>query len=741
MGFGRRLGCAALTAIAALGLGASVAAADNTKSDAFVLRVLSNRADLISDDNALLGLTLPRGQPLSGVEATLTHDGTDSDVTDRFKQRGNGQIFSLLKGLELGRSGVEVRLPGGRSRSVAFTNHPNGGPVFSGPQVQPWFCQETAQDAQCNEPPTYEFFYKSTDPTASGLQPYDPESPPSDVATTTTDEGVEAPFIVREETGYQDRDQYKIATLYQPDKPWKPWKPQPQWNHKVLITHGASCGITHETGSAPGVTDQEDPLSRGFVVMSTALDNAGHNCNIATQAESLVMAKERIVEQHGRIRYTIGTGCSGGALTQQQVANAYPGIYQGILPQCSYPDAISTGIQFADYHGLLLYLQSSEAIAAGITPVQWGPILGHLSGVNAVAADEAFFKNATNPQGPCVPEDVRYHPETNPGGVRCSILDYMINIFGPRPQSVWSPMEEAAGKGFAGQPINNVGVQYGLGAMQAAPPLLTPEQFVSMNEDGGGLDIDINRTTERSVGDRRALRNAYRSGAINSANHMDEVAIIDLRGPDPAIAHDAYRSWELRARLDREHGTHANQVIWFGPTPLLGSPTFAGEALLEMDEWLSAVEQDKSNKPLSRKILDNKPADLQDECEPTGLIVNDDCELITGPHRYGTPRTVAGDAITTDNAACRLQPLEDFDYGAISFTEDQMARLEATFPTGVCDFSKPGIGQQNTIAWQTYQRANGSVIYGGKSLGDAPNNSGAGWTSESFGGWVEPPQR
>ena len=86
------------------------------------------------------------------------------------------------------------------------------------------------------------------------------------------------PFIVRVETGYQDRDQYKIAMLFQPGKPWAPWAPQPQLNHKLLITHGASCGIDHETGTAPSTT-YDPALRRGFAVMSTALDNAGHNCN------------------------------------------------------------------------------------------------------------------------------------------------------------------------------------------------------------------------------------------------------------------------------------------------------------------------------------------------------------------------------------------------------------------------------------------------------------------------------
>src|SRR5258705_6179 len=124
---------------------------------------------------------------------------------------------------------------------------------------------------------------------------------PPDVATTTTPEGKTVPYIVRVETGYQDRDQYQIAALFDPSQPWAPWAPQPGWNHKLLITHGASCGIDHQTGSAPSVVN-DAALSRGFAVMSTALDNAGHNCSLATEAESLVMAKEHLVEAYGTIR-------------------------------------------------------------------------------------------------------------------------------------------------------------------------------------------------------------------------------------------------------------------------------------------------------------------------------------------------------------------------------------------------------------------------------------------------------
>jgi len=65
----------------------------------------------------------------------------------------------------------------------------------------------------------------------------------------------------------------------------------------------------------------------------------------------------------------------------------------------------------------------------------------------------------------------------------------------------------------------------------------------------------------------------------------------------------------------------------------------------------------------------------------------------------------------------------------------QWAALEKAFPTGVCDWSKPGVEQQDTIPWQTYQSSDGSVVYGGRSLGRAPARSGGGWTSGAFAGW------
>jgi hypothetical protein len=54
--------------------------------------------------------------------------------------------------------------------------------------------------------------------------PYDPANPPAEglVATTTTDQGVTVPYIVRTERGTEDRGIYDVAVLDDPSASWAP---------------------------------------------------------------------------------------------------------------------------------------------------------------------------------------------------------------------------------------------------------------------------------------------------------------------------------------------------------------------------------------------------------------------------------------------------------------------------------------------------------------------------------------
>ena len=94
-------------------------------------------------------------------------------------------------------------------------------------------------------PPKITYVYRSSDPTKHGFDAYDPANPPSDVATTTTDQGRKVPFVVRVETGVMDRGIYSIAILADPPEPWQPWAPQPGWNGKVLWPFGGDCKPYH----------------------------------------------------------------------------------------------------------------------------------------------------------------------------------------------------------------------------------------------------------------------------------------------------------------------------------------------------------------------------------------------------------------------------------------------------------------------------------------------------------------
>jgi hypothetical protein len=688
---------------------------------ALSISVLSGRADLVSGGSALVAINLPRSD-VHHVKVTLGR----RNVTREFAIREGGHYEGLVTGLVPGPNVLQATLRTGWATRITLVNHPIGGPVFSGPQLEPWTCESGAVDKKCDQSPSFKYLYMSTNPAKSGFQPYDPSSPPSDVAQTKTDQGVTVPFIVRTETGYMDRDQYQISVLYQPGKPWSAVAPQPQFDHKLLILHGASCGVEHQTGTSPATTGDaagDYALGKGFMTMSTALDNSGHNCDLPLQAESLVMAKEHIVNSYGTIRYTIGTGCSGGSLAQQWIANAYPGVYQGILPTCSFPDAWSTATQFLDYHLLLTYFLHATKWGLGVawTPTQMGDVLGGPDGVqNAEVSDAAQFHVAV-PTDPCTgtTDADRYNPQTNPGGVRCTIQDAAINVFGPEPKALWSANEKKLGHGFVRPPIDNVGVQYGLAALQKGE--ITPAAFVDLNAKIGGLDIDANPIAARSDGASPALARAYRSGMINEANNLNQTAIIDCRGPNPGLFHDAYRAFAVRARLDRAHGTHANQLIWEGPVALIADKNCELNSFIAMDRWLTAVERDHSGASLSRKIIRDKPSDLTDECwDGTGTKLSNSLCPAGVVNVEGTPRTVAGDAITTDANKCQLKPLRRGDYSGISFTQAQWTELENTFPAGVCDYSKPGVDQQPTIPWLTYQNAKGHVIYGGKPMGNPP---------------------
>ncbi len=390
-----------------------------------------------------------------------------------------------------------------------------------------------------------------------------------------------------------------------------------------------------------------------------------------------------------------------------------------------------------DYQLTRNYFENPTKWGTGVvwTPAQIAAVQGHPNYANSVELSTLYWPTLADPSYPCagVSSSQLWSP-SNPTGTRCDLEDYMINLFGPYKGD--NPY------GYAGIPLDDVGVQYGLLPLEEG--LITPEQFIDLNEKIGGYDNNYDTTTARMTAEEPALTNDYKGGGIDETNNLTDVAIIDLRGPDAGSFHDAYRSWAIRARLEQAEGHFpTNDVIWFGETPLIGDPDYAAEALVAMDGWLSAVEADHRNLNLEQKIADDRTSTVHDRCSDIPDVdqvvvpgVGEVCQSPLVQTRFATPRMEAGESIATDQEKCQLEPLSQSSYYPVVFSDQEWAELEQIFPNGVCDWSEPGVDQRPTIPWQTYQDASGKVIYGGKPLGPAPGGSGGGWTSSSFDEWM-----
>jgi Tannase-like family of unknown function (DUF6351) len=751
--------------------------------------VLSNRADLISGGDALVEVIVPPGiiQAMQNgnqkIKASLNSQPLPQDV---FALRPNGRVIGLVTGLKVGENTLTVQTPG-RAMSIVITNHPIGGPVFAGVQLEPWICATkvpqtvsvfgnagsnppvataTSQrsglnddpvDAQCNTPITYEYYYQPkalegsacvfnipgandiTDTTGAVacFVPFptlnDPSTRPADaaIANFTNDRGDTAKSIIRVERGSINRGLYYIKALYDPAVASAPWSPQKGWNQKLLWELPGGAGFSRfesqATDDDQGTKAEHILLGRGYMSARSSLTSNGSNSNSTLGAETLMMIKEHIIENYGEIRYTMGTGCSGGSLMQTSLSSAYPGLLDGLTVNCTFEDMQSTWKEVADcdlVQGHYYATPNGAALSADKRTAINGDI-------QAFCTNWSGFFRVHNPSvaGNCgggFPAALVYSA-ANPHGVRCSMPEHHAPILGK--------FIGVDGIARANTPRDNVGVQYGLRALQSGA--ITAEEFVQLNEGVGGYDVDGNVTPNRMTASSGVLHTMYSGGLISDGRQFAKMPIIDVRVNNNAgDIHANWRSMALRARLDQDHGSHDNNVIWatgrpthaIGPLPASTdswSKAMQSKVLLTMDEWLSNIESDPSSVPIEAKVVNNKPVEAVDFCLAT--YGETDAEIAAQlplfdpacPVKFTgkSIRQAAGEPVTDNYFKCQLKPLvfADPDYTGVLFTPAQQARLQAVFPAGVCDFTKPPAEQVPVNPWTTF-----AAGPGGQPLGPPP---------------------
>jgi hypothetical protein len=281
-------------------------------------------------------------------------------VTSAFRpEAGQSSLLGLVTGLTLGKNVLTAKAIGHnnqayRSAQLVLTNYPITGPIFSGPHEEPFYCMTQLfrlpastntlgppLDADCSITTRVDYVYRSTGGTFKTLP--SPTSYPADLAQTTTSEGKTVPYIVRVETGTINRGIYKTAVLHDPttEKAPTPFNPPAAWNHRLVYTLGGGCvGGWYIQGASIGNGGilEDLHLRQGYGIAASSLNVYGNNCQDLLAAETVLMTRARFIENFGPVELTIGFGCSGGTEAGYPIADNYPGLLDGLVMGCSFPE-------------------------------------------------------------------------------------------------------------------------------------------------------------------------------------------------------------------------------------------------------------------------------------------------------------------------------------------------------------------------------------------------------------------
>ena len=734
----------------ALSVTALAAAAPAAYADEVDLSVLSSRADQVSGGDALVRVDAPQDL-WNKLEVLRNGD----DVTGAFEPQDGG-LVGLVDGLELGDNELIVR-HNRRSLApfkaeLTLTNHPTEGPIFSGPQQRPFVCKtlgaglgEPIIDNQqgigyrvgpasaplgwsrnCSAETRVDYLYRNT---AGNFVALPASGRPADMSQTTLLDGRTVDYIVRRERGTINRFIYSFAMLVPGRDAAGAEANTSLWNERLIYTFDGGVAIGRNQGTPGGGSALYDiGLRKGYAIVHSSGTRTSTHYNLELGGETALMTKEEFVERYGVPLYTVGVGGSGGGIQQYVYGQNHPQLLDAGIPQYSYPDMVTQTIHVGDCELLEHYMDVTD----GANPKwqdrnnrEWLEGLnGSTTNTECVRGWRGLLPLAMNPL---------FHP-TVPGAG--------IDRFPPAELAAthWTHWEDVknvygvGGDGYARQTWDNVGVQYGLQALKDGH--VTPQEFLDVNArvgtwkdpgemvlEGqpflptGGFDPWSSRNMRlspdggatpapRREGDLAAMHAAYTRGLYFDGDV--DMPMIDWRHylEEELDMHNSHQSFASRQRMLDRDGVASNQVIWFTDARPARASDQTPEAFEVIDEWMANVREHPA-----LGVAGNKPARATDRCFTTqgveiargadvwdGILGDDPDGACTQAFPlHSTSRIVAGGPLRGGVYKCALQPVEAAIaggvYGDWEPTLEQVDRLKAIFPTGVCDYSQPDVGR------------------------------------------------
>jgi hypothetical protein len=503
--------------LAAVGM-AGTAQASAPQAKDVQLRVLSSPANYVSGGDARIEV---RAAPGLHDKLELYLNGSRLDVP--LVKTGSHRVEAVIDGLRVGSNTLEVYVKKQSLRdTLELTNYPITGPMFSGPQQQPFVCT-TIQGAVGRQPLVDSATppgYRVTDATGAtigysrncsietfisywyrrasggGLVPLPAGPRPADMGTVTLADGRTVDFIVRREVGSINRFLYSIAMLSPaPGADNAARNDTSLWNGKLLYWFQGGVAIGHSQGTVHSGSMNPDVLGQGMAIVHSSGNNTGTHYNLELAGETAMMTKERFIERYGVPSYTVGLGGSGGAIQQYIIGQNQPGILDALLPVQSYPDMVTQTIHIGDCELLEGYMDATDrtnpkwrvtknrSLLVGLNAEDSVPdplaqakiLLGYSTAPGSTECRQSWTgltALAMNPLYGQAPNQQNWVPQSDIAAIRWTHYDDLRNIYG------------VDASGAALPTWDNVGVQYGLHSLKAGK--ITPQEFIDVNWKVGG---------------------------------------------------------------------------------------------------------------------------------------------------------------------------------------------------------------------------------------------------------------
>jgi hypothetical protein len=644
----------------------------------FDIDVLSSPATMVTGGDALVQVSIPRNVPLH--KAKLLVNGEDVTATLELDASAR-TLTGMVDGLHLGENTLFADSNGrGHGRPTAtltVVNHPVTGPIFSGPQQQPFVCKTQTQglgfpqvdnqsgigmrlfqtpgddrtptigwSKDCTIATVVDYRYKSTDGSFKALPP---GLLPADVAQTTLLDGRTVPYVFRRERGTINRFIYAITILSPPGDPAAP-PDTSLWNRRLIYTFDGGVAIGHNQGTLGGSHQYDIGLSKGYAIVHSSGTRTSTHYNLVLGAETAIMTKERFIEGYGVPLYTVGVGGSGGAIQQYVYAQRHPGvIIDAAIPQYSYSDMVTQTIHVGDCELLEHFMDVTDG---GNPKWAFWPNRSWLEGLSASATRPNPYRGGLPGSSECVNgwrglTPLALNPNYGSAGAGSEFYDPAV--MAAVKWTHWDDLRNVYGvdaDGYARVPWDNVGVQYGLSAVTSGK--ITPAEFLKLNATVGSWKESKDMVQEacpffpvpgcttppfdfwsrrnmrlspdggvtpapRREGNMAAANAAYTSGIVFRGDI--DIPIIDWRHYLDAELdmHHAHQSFATRKRMLNFDGDASNQVIWFTDARPARAFDQTPLAFEVMDEWLANMRDHPED-----GVAGNKPARAVDSCFTTG---------------------------------------------------------------------------------------------------------------------------